>query len=123
MERAKKATINFDKDDKQSMAFVVAATNLRAMTHSIPVGTAFEVKQMAGNIVPAISSTNALAAAFQVQQALKFLRGDSLRVVFCDPEGMKHISSIDAFEEGPNPRCVICNNKTQRLILRVRSRE
>lgn len=67
---------------------------------------------MAGNIVPAISSTNSLAASFQVQEAIKFLKGENPRVVYCDPQAMKHISSIDAIEEGPNPRCAICNNKT-----------
>ena len=40
----KRAKLSFDKDDKQSMAFVVAATNLRALTHSIPTSNSFEIK-------------------------------------------------------------------------------
>ena len=82
---AQNSNISFDKDDKLSMAFVVAASNLRALTHSIPASISFEIKQMAGNIVPAISSTNALAAAFQTQQAMKYLREENPHVVYCDP--------------------------------------
>ncbi len=118
---AEKTPLAFDKDDKAMMAFVEAASTLRASTHSIAGTTSFEMKEMAGNIVPAISSTNAMAAAFQVQEAIKLVREGRPRVVYCDPAALKHVSSIDAISEGPNPKCQICMNKTQRLTLHLRS--
>jgi ubiquitin-like 1-activating enzyme E1 B len=53
----------FDKDDPLAMDFVTAATNLRAYNFGIDLETLFKIKEMAGKIVPAISSSNALAAA------------------------------------------------------------
>ena len=45
------------------MDFVAAATNIRAYNFQIGQETLFKVKEMAGKIVPAISSSNALVAA------------------------------------------------------------
>jgi len=56
-------SLMFDKDDQLGMDFVTAATNIRAHNFSIETETLFKIKEMAGKIVPAISSSNALAAA------------------------------------------------------------
>ena len=48
------------------MLFVTAAANLRAATFSIPTGSYYDTKGIAGNIIPAISSTNAIVAGLQV---------------------------------------------------------
>ena len=53
----------FDKDDYLAIDFVTAATNIRAYNFSIEMESLFKIKEMAGKIVPAISSSNALAAA------------------------------------------------------------
>ena len=53
----------FDKDDPLAMDFVTSATNIRAHNFQIETETLFKVKEMAGKIVPAISSSNALVAA------------------------------------------------------------
>ena len=53
----------FDKDDAFAMDFVSSATNIRASNFSIPNESSFKIKEMAGKIVPAISSSNALVAA------------------------------------------------------------
>lgn len=53
----------FDKDDEFALEFVTAAANLRAFNFSIPMENIFKIKEMAGKIVPAISSSNALVAA------------------------------------------------------------
>jgi ubiquitin-like 1-activating enzyme E1 B len=55
------------------MEFVVAASNLRAHNFSIGLETAFKIKEMAGRIVPAISSSNALVASLQVHESIKML--------------------------------------------------
>jgi ubiquitin-like 1-activating enzyme E1 B len=67
----------FDKDDELAMDFVTAATNLRAHNFSISRESLFKIKEMAGKIVPAISSSNALVASLQVLEAIKLLAGQS----------------------------------------------
>lgn len=57
---------DFDKDDKVAMKFVTAASCLRAMTFSIQPSSYYDTKGIAGNIIPAISSTNAIIAGLQV---------------------------------------------------------
>jgi ubiquitin-like 1-activating enzyme E1 B len=42
---------------------VSAATNIRATNFSIAMESMFKIKEMAGKIIPAISSSNALVAA------------------------------------------------------------
>lgn len=56
----------FEKDDDLDMQFVTAATNLRAHVFSIPLQSQFEIKSIAGNIIPAIATTNAIVAGLQV---------------------------------------------------------
>ena len=63
----------FDKDDEDALEFVITASNIRAYNFSIPGETAFKIKEMAGKIVPAISSSNALVASMQVHEAIKLL--------------------------------------------------
>lgn len=53
----------FDKDDPLAMDFVTSATNIRAFGFSIQMESLFKIKEMAGKIVPAISSSNALVAS------------------------------------------------------------
>jgi len=53
----------FDKDDRKSMEFVFSASYLRMKNFGIETKTYFEVKEIAGNIIPAIASTNSIAAS------------------------------------------------------------
>ena len=66
-------TLMFNKDDDLIIDFVTAATNIRAFNFSIPMESKFKIKEMAGKIIPAISSSNAMVAAFQVFEAIKIL--------------------------------------------------
>ena len=68
----------FDKDDELALEFVVAASNIRSYNFSIQMETAFKIKEMAGKIVPAISSSNALVASLQVHEAIKLLQRQSM---------------------------------------------
>ncbi len=61
--------LQFSKDDPLDLDFVTAATNLRAAVFTIPLQSKFDVKSIAGNIIPAISTTNAVVAGLQVWQA------------------------------------------------------
>ncbi|KAN0061620.1 E1 ubiquitin-activating protein uba2 [Thecaphora frezii] len=77
---AKRAAANsseplaFDKDDDDALDFVTATSNLRSYVYSIEQKTRFQVKEMAGNIIPAIASTNAIIAGVLVLQAVHVLR-------------------------------------------------
>lgn len=66
--------MNFSKDDHLSVEFVTAAANIRAHNFSIPKESLFKIKEMAGKIVPAISSSNALGASLEVLECIKLLQ-------------------------------------------------
>ncbi|KAK3851796.1 hypothetical protein Pcinc_041577 [Petrolisthes cinctipes] len=52
-------SLTWDKDDPDSMDFVTSCANIRAHIFNIPQKTRFDVKSMAGAIIPAIATTNA----------------------------------------------------------------
>ena len=64
----------FDKDDVECLDFVTAASNLRSAVFGIPAQSRFKVKEIAGNIIPAIATTNAVIAGYIAIEALKVLR-------------------------------------------------
>ena len=68
--------ITFDKDDDDTLDFVTASANLRSIVFGIETKSKFDIKQMAGNIIPAIATTNAIVAGLCVLQSFKVLRGD-----------------------------------------------
>lgn len=63
----------WDKDDKAAMDFVAACANVRAKIFNIPLKSRFEIKSMAGNIIPAIATTNAITAGLVVMRAFNVL--------------------------------------------------
>lgn len=63
----------WDKDDKDAMDFVTSCANIRSLVFSIPQKSRFDVKSMAGNIIPAIATTNAITAGMVVLHAFKVL--------------------------------------------------
>ena len=68
--------IEFDKDDEDTLDFVTASANLRSTIFGIETKSKFDIKQMAGNIIPAIATTNAIVAGLCVLQSFKVLRGE-----------------------------------------------
>ncbi|KAK4574538.1 E1 ubiquitin-activating protein uba2 [Recurvomyces mirabilis] len=73
--QAGETVLEFDKDDKDTLDFVTAAANLRSYIFGIPLHSEWEIKQMAGNIIPAIATSNALTASLCVLEAFKIMRG------------------------------------------------
>ena len=59
------------------MEFVTAAANIRASSFGIPLHSLFEAKGIAGNIVHAVATTNAVIAGLIVIEAIKVLKKDS----------------------------------------------
>lgn len=72
--------ITFDKDDDDTLDFVASSANIRSAIFGIDRKSIFDVKQMAGNIIPAIATTNAIVAALCVLEAFKVLKGDYKQV-------------------------------------------
>lgn len=69
-------TIMFDKDDIDTLDFVTSSANIRSNIFGIDSKSRFDIKQMAGNIIPAIATTNAIVAGVCVLQGFKALKGD-----------------------------------------------
>lgn len=65
-ERGRLGAVVFEKDDDDIIHFITAAANLRMCCFGIPQQSFNEVKNMAGNIVPAIASTNSIVSGIEV---------------------------------------------------------
>ncbi|KAI4128610.1 MAG: hypothetical protein LQ338_002644 [Usnochroma carphineum] len=91
------AVLSFDKDDDDTLDFVAASANMRSIVFGIQPTSKFDIKQMAGNIIPAIATTNAMTAGLCVMQAFKVMRGD--------------------LHKAKNPDCPVCGVMSSRLVI------
>ncbi|KAL6299391.1 hypothetical protein BKA93DRAFT_807192 [Sparassis latifolia] len=114
--RASEDTISFDKDDDDTLDFVTAAANLRSVAYGIAGQSRWEVKEMAGNIIPAIATTNAIIAGLIVLQALHLLRKayNSLRNVHVQFKPSMPLSAITMCP--PNPDCGVCRDAYTEIL-------
>lgn len=70
---------------------------------------------MAGKIVPAISSSNALVAALQVMEAIKLLAGEAKKqqlkaITYQRQGGNTRLASFSRINEPPKEDCVVCSD-------------
>ncbi|KAI4257889.1 MAG: hypothetical protein L6R42_005413 [Xanthoria sp. 1 TBL-2021] len=72
---------------------------------------------MAGNIIPAIATTNAMTASLCVLQAFKVMRGDlnKAKMVFLERSGARVVNSESL--RPPNPDCPVCGVMSSRLVV------
>ncbi|PSK59320.1 Ubiquitin-activating enzyme E1-like [Elsinoe australis] len=100
----------FDKDDRDALDFVAAAANLRSIIFGIETKSEFEIKQMAGNIIPAIATTNATTAALCVLEAFKVMQGNfqKAKMVFLSKSLDRAMDREDL--RAPDPACAVCGN-------------
>jgi ubiquitin-like 1-activating enzyme E1 B len=115
----------FDKDDRFSMVFVTAACSLRSEVFHIPTQSFHDAKGIAGNIIPAIASTNAIIASLQVVEAIRILSrslsssssasspnpitADQCRTTFCQRMPTRRGYYLQPTRSSlPNPSCFIC---------------
>ncbi|KAH0865893.1 hypothetical protein HID58_083104 [Brassica napus] len=115
--------LTFDKDDQLAVEFVTAAANIRAESFGIPLHSLFEAKGIAGNIVHAVATTNAIVAGLIVIEAIKVLKkdADKYRMTYCleHPSRKMLLMPVEPFE--PNPACYVCS-KTP-LVLEINTRK
>lgn len=109
--------LTFDKDDEDTLDFVAASANLRSIIFGIESKSKFDIKQMAGNIIPAIATTNAMTASLCVMQAFKVMRGDlaKAKMVFLERASARVINSDTL--KSPNPNCNVCGVMSSTLIV------
>ncbi|GJD04638.1 thiF family protein [Colletotrichum higginsianum] len=102
--------ITFDKDDEDTLDFVTASANIRSTIFGIERKSRFDIKQMAGNIIPAIATTNAIVAGLCVLQSFKVLRGDftQTKEVFISPHNPARLLNSSKYR-APNPDCPVCS--------------
>lgn len=75
------------------------------------------LSEMAGNIIPAIATTNAMTAGLCVLQAYKVLKDDlsHAKMVFLERSGARALNS-DTLKP-PNPNCPVCSSACGRVIM------
>lgn len=123
----KGSTLSFDKDDDDTLDFVTATANLRAWAYGIPSLTRWQVKgqsslefcvlhsnltkflkrcrslEMAGNIIPAIATTNAVISGLIVLQALHVLRAAQPSASSTKPESQPLSAIRNVFLQSGRP--------------------
>jgi len=110
---SKNGCLVWDKDDDDLMNFVVSSSNIRSAIFNIPFKSHFDIKSMAGNIVPAIATANAMVAGQIVIHALRILSGkyEQCQTVFLRkmPNHKGGFLVKDRRLEKPNPKCMVCS--------------
>ncbi|CAK81576.1 unnamed protein product (macronuclear) [Paramecium tetraurelia] len=124
-------SFKFDKDDWDSVKFVAATTNLRTYNFTkkfkdidprliegdkMKYLSVNEVRQIGGKIIPAIASTNAIAAAIQVSESKKVLEENwnQLRMNWIQPTYDK---IAPTYLPEPYPTCNHCSPRNVYLHL------
>jgi ubiquitin-like 1-activating enzyme E1 B len=125
----------FDKDDKLGMRFITAASNLRAYVFGIePIQSLYATKGIAGNIIPAIATTNAIVAGLQVLQAFHILKANLdiktglvpgernvtnyCKYIWCERHYNRKGYLLQPMKlQDPNPNCFVCRNAMLSITL------
>ncbi|CAD5220184.1 unnamed protein product [Bursaphelenchus okinawaensis] len=112
--------LSWDKDDEDALNFVAACSNIRSHVFGINGKSVFDVKSMAGNIIPAIATTNAIIAGMMVVETYKVL-GDrpdtiqSMTYLQTKPNFRGKIF-VNECSTGPNPNCYVCADQHEASV-------
>ncbi|KAF3689175.1 SUMO-activating enzyme subunit 2 [Channa argus] len=115
-EKGEGAELVWDKDDTAAMDFVTSAANLRMHIFSMNMKSRFDVKSMAGNIIPAIATTNAVIAGLIVLEGLKILSGEleSCRTIFLNKcPNLRKKLLVPCVLDPPSASCYVCASKPE----------
>jgi len=119
----------FDKDDHLAMRLVTCTSNLRSYVFGIePLQSHYSAKGIAGNIIPAIATTNAIVAGLQILQGFHILKkqiegkkGELKEVcsyTYClRDKTRKGFYLLPTSLPEPNPKCFVCKNAVLNLSL------
>ena len=127
----------FDKDDDLAMRWVTATSNLRSHVFQIqPLQSVYSAKGIAGNIIPAIATTNAIVAGLQMIQVINILKsrltpenqgqkGGNLQEVCqyvnCIRQSTRNGLYLTASKlNAPNPNCFVCKNATVPITINTK---
>lgn len=110
----------WDKDDEAAMNFTSATANIRALIFGIEQKSRFEIKSMAGNIIPAIATTNAIVAGLIVMQVFDILneqiKEGCRNVIVCSyPRPNKRLLDAQNLDP-PKKDCYVCSEKREVTI-------
>eukprot|EP01083_Nonionella_stella_P002660 7629_1 len=120
VESGKPGQLLFDKEDELAVRFVSSATNLRMTNYHLDRLSQFAIKGIAGNIVHAIATTNAVVAGLVVLQAVKIASGylsecHGAWVSRCGPRPVQR-ERLSA----PNTDCYVCQKQRMQLTCDLR---
>ncbi|TPX62403.1 hypothetical protein PhCBS80983_g00432 [Powellomyces hirtus] len=110
-------SMSFDKDDLAALNFVTATANLRAEVYGLEKKSRFAVKEMAGNIIPAVATTNAIIAGLIVMTAIKVLAGEWSS---CKNTWVARNINPERLDK-PNPSCAVCTINSYTLAINTES--
>jgi len=115
----------FSKDDPVAMDFVHCAANLRMQNYRIGRLSRWDAQSIAGAIIPAVASTNAIVAGLEVVQLIHILtattppRQSSSRTVWVRyPEPSRKKILQPSSLQAPNHECLVCGSKMARVSLK-----
>ncbi|XP_044764065.1 SUMO-activating enzyme subunit 2 [Coccinella septempunctata] len=105
----------WDKDDKPAMDFVTACANIRSHIFSIPMQSRFSTKSIAGSIIPAIATANAIIAGLVVLHTFRVLQEqyEKCPSVYLRRKSKfsKFVLAADKEIQKANPLCYVCSPK------------
>lgn len=136
--------LEWDKDDETIVDFVSAVSNFRCYCFYIQRKSKFEVKSLAGNIIPAISSTNTIVGGYVLLLTIRLLSSllperfskeklsqDQIKIeskqllsngfsVFLTNKNRKNLRKI-AVENllPPNPNCIACSGCLKEIVIEL----
>ncbi|ORX50334.1 hypothetical protein BCR36DRAFT_290400 [Piromyces finnis] len=101
-------SMSFEKDDDVIMKFVAATANIRAHIFHIEQLNRFKIKEIAGNIIPSIATTNAIISGVIIMDAYKILNNqlEDCNTIFLTRDSSNVF--VNEFLSKPNPRCAVC---------------
>lgn len=119
LELSKSQGLEWDKDQLLHLEFVTAASNLRSSQFNIETLSPFEVKSKAGNIIPAIATTNAIIAGLIVVEAIKIASGniDQCKQSFIRTAPVRKQIFLTCSLEDKNPNCYVCTSNFVKVKL------
>lgn len=118
-------SLTFEKDDADCMMLVYCTSTLRTYNfmkressfNRHRYQTYYECKDLAGNVIPAIASTNSIAAGTEVQEIIKLLAGEHDKLYYITYYNDSREKLMGSEHNDPNPSCEFCSRRSVYLML------